>query len=37
MISGPGVYCSEPVFVPITGYPFRGSDPNEPWWLLSEL
>jgi all-trans-8'-apo-beta-carotenal 15,15'-oxygenase len=25
------------VFVPIPGYQYRASDPDEPGWLLSEL
>ncbi len=34
---GRGVYCSEPVFVPVPGRHYRSDDPDEPGWLLSEL
>lgn len=34
---GAGVYCSEPVFVPYPGRPYRPDDPGEPGWLLTEV
>lgn len=34
---GTGVYCSEPVFVPIPGHQYLPTDPKEPGWLLSEI
>ncbi|HEY6837464.1 MAG TPA: carotenoid oxygenase family protein, partial [Geobacteraceae bacterium] len=33
---GPGVYCCEPVFVPIPGREYGGEDRDEPGWLLTE-
>lgn len=34
---GAGVYCSEPVFVPLPGRPYRPDDLDEPGWLLTEV
>ena len=33
---GTGVFCGEPVFVPVPEHVYRPDDPEEPGWLLTE-
>lgn len=34
---GAGVYCGEPVFVPLPDHSYDPADPREPGWLLTEV
>lgn len=34
---GAGVYCSEPVFVPLPAFRYLPDDDDEPGWLLTEV
>lgn len=34
---GPGLYCTEPVFVPLPGFSYRPDAAEEPGWILSEV